>query len=110
MNRSKAVSITAMLLMTSSAYAEGCQYDTQCKGDRVCQRGECVAPGSGATGNPTTENGKSTDGLSSTCKFTSGPKAGQVQHWPRSTPGLRPAKPGLPCTDGAGSSGVAIPD
>lgn len=22
----------------------GCRYDTQCKGDRVCQKGECVAP------------------------------------------------------------------
>jgi hypothetical protein len=22
----------------------GCQYDTQCKGDRVCQAGKCVVP------------------------------------------------------------------
>lgn len=24
--------------------AEGCKFDTQCKGDRVCQKGECVDP------------------------------------------------------------------
>lgn len=26
------------------AAAGGCQYDTQCKGDRVCQAGACVSP------------------------------------------------------------------
>jgi hypothetical protein len=26
------------------AASGGCQYDTQCKGDRVCVKGECVAP------------------------------------------------------------------
>jgi hypothetical protein len=26
------------------APASGCQFDTQCKGDRVCVKGECVAP------------------------------------------------------------------
>jgi len=50
------------------------------------------------------------DGTSTTCRFTMGPRAGQVQHWPRNTPGLRPAPIGAPCTDGADSQGVAIPD
>lgn len=29
--------------------ALGCQYDTQCKGERVCVKGECVAPEPAAT-------------------------------------------------------------
>jgi hypothetical protein len=28
----------------ASAPAAGCQYDTQCKGDRVCMKGQCVDP------------------------------------------------------------------
>ena len=24
--------------------AAGCQYDMQCKGDRICQQGQCMAP------------------------------------------------------------------
>jgi hypothetical protein len=27
-----------------AAAENGCKYDTQCKGDRVCVKGECVAP------------------------------------------------------------------
>lgn len=27
-------------------YADGCEYDTQCKGDRICENGKCVAPAS----------------------------------------------------------------
>jgi hypothetical protein len=29
---------------TPKPVASGCQYDTQCKGDRVCVKGACVAP------------------------------------------------------------------
>ena len=29
----------------SVASPSGCQYDSQCKGDRVCEAGRCVAPG-----------------------------------------------------------------
>jgi hypothetical protein len=27
-----------------SSDSGGCRYDTQCKGDRICVKGECVAP------------------------------------------------------------------
>ncbi len=30
--------------MAMPAVASGCQYDTQCKGDRICTDGKCVAP------------------------------------------------------------------
>ncbi|GAA7756151.1 MULTISPECIES: hypothetical protein [Cupriavidus] len=30
----------------SPAAAAGCQYDMQCKGDRICQQGQCMAPDS----------------------------------------------------------------
>ncbi|GAB7541327.1 hypothetical protein CS8_009900 [Cupriavidus sp. 8B] len=43
-----------LLLATSLAvaiplYADaaGCQYDMQCKAERICQKGQCVAPDSG---------------------------------------------------------------
>jgi hypothetical protein len=29
------------------ASAAGCQYDMQCKGDRICQQGQCMAPDGG---------------------------------------------------------------
>nr|WP_315591939.1 hypothetical protein [uncultured Cupriavidus sp.] len=29
---------------TLPASAAGCQYDMQCKGDRICQQGQCTAP------------------------------------------------------------------
>ena len=44
-----------------------------------------------------------------TCKFASGPLAGQTKSY-RSTPGAAPLAEGAPCTDGAGSIGVAVPD
>lgn len=30
----------------ASAKVNGCQYDTQCKGDRVCVNGQCISPAS----------------------------------------------------------------
>lgn len=32
------------LVWTLPASAAGCQYDMQCKGDRICQQGQCTAP------------------------------------------------------------------
>jgi hypothetical protein len=31
---------------------QGCQYDTQCKGERICRAGECVDPAPPAAGVP----------------------------------------------------------
>jgi hypothetical protein len=28
------------------SYAIGCEYDTQCKNDRICENGKCVSPNS----------------------------------------------------------------
>lgn len=36
--------------VASEPVAGGCQYDTQCKGDRVCEGGACVDPPSEAAG------------------------------------------------------------
>jgi len=36
----------------NSVEAGGCKYDTQCKGDRVCERGVCVTPGATPTAAP----------------------------------------------------------
>jgi hypothetical protein len=38
------------------AAAEGCEYDTQCKGDRICEDKKCVSPTSAATSAPTSES------------------------------------------------------
>lgn len=35
---------TSMAMILPSAGAAGCQYDMQCKGERICQRGMCVGP------------------------------------------------------------------
>jgi hypothetical protein len=93
---------TALLLQPIYA-DDGCNYDTQCKGDRVCLNGSCVAPTDG-------EKDGDAEELSTTCKFTAGPRAGQTKHWPRNTPGLTPARVGDPCHDGQGSTGYAIED
>jgi hypothetical protein len=45
---------------------------------------------------------------STTCKFTVGPRAGTAFHFQPGT--VIPAIVGSPCTDGAGSSGIAIKD
>lgn len=41
------LSVTAGLLVfisVSAIAAEGCKFDTQCKGDRICEQGICVYP------------------------------------------------------------------
>ncbi|WP_042885155.1 hypothetical protein [Cupriavidus necator] len=35
---------------SSFAQAAGCQYDMQCKGERICQQGQCVFPDAEETG------------------------------------------------------------
>lgn len=50
------------------------------------------------------------EGMSTTCKYSMGPKAGRTQYFRPGTPGLTPAMIGGPCTDGMGSFGEAIPD
>lgn len=38
-------------------YATGCEYDTQCKGDRICENGKCVSPQASApVSKPTEKN------------------------------------------------------
>lgn len=34
----------AVLICAAHARAGGCQKDTDCKGDRICEKGKCVAP------------------------------------------------------------------
>lgn len=45
--------------------------------------------------------------MSSTCQFTQGPRAGQVQSYMGRT---QPIPVGSPCTDGGQNSGTAVPD
>ncbi|MBB1633341.1 hypothetical protein [Cupriavidus sp. UME77] len=35
---------TLAMALPLHAYAAGCQYDMQCKGERLCQKGQCVSP------------------------------------------------------------------
>jgi len=44
-----------------------------------------------------------------TCQFNNGPRAGQVQSYAGVT-GIQPMLVGTQCTDGQGSTGVAVPD
>lgn len=48
--------------------------------------------------------------ISTTCRYTSGPKAGKTHYFPPTQQGLVPAFVGSPCMDGQGNSGVAVPD
>jgi hypothetical protein len=48
-------------------------------------------------------------GISTTCRFTNGPRLGQTQNF-AGFPGVTPIPVGSPCTDGAGSTGFAIAD
>jgi esterase/lipase superfamily enzyme len=69
--------------------------------DKICS-------GSGTSGS---KSHTSSSESSRTCKYTSGPKAGRIQYFgPQTYPVVNPARVGDPCTDGLGSSGVAIAD
>ena len=50
-----------------------------------------------------------TSGLSLTCKYNTGPKAGQTQSF-QGVPGVQAIPVGAPCTDGVANFGVAVPD
>lgn len=38
-------------------YADGCEYDTQCKGDRICENGKCTAPAPAAPSSKPADRG-----------------------------------------------------
>ena len=63
--------------------------------------GVVVAAGAGSQ-----PQGGAAGPLSNTCKFTTGPRAGQIQSYPN----VSPIPVGSPCHDGQGSTGFAIPD
>lgn len=42
--------------MPAPAPGQGCQYDAQCKGDRICQSGRCMEPGQGQAKQPQAGN------------------------------------------------------
>ncbi len=72
--------------------------------------GTAIADGSAP--NPQDPNGSQTagtGGMSLTCQFNSGSRAGQTQNF-SGVPGARPAPVGSPCTDGQGSYGIAVAD
>jgi hypothetical protein len=106
-----------LFIFESDALAQGCEYDSQCKGDRICDNGRCMSPdgGDASSGgdNTDTSGSRSISGggsaLSRTCKYIGGPKAGQSEYFPPSVP-ITPAPVGYPCQDGRGSWGNAVPD
>jgi hypothetical protein len=67
-----------------------------------------IANGAGLFGSGSSSAGGTQ--ASTTCRFTTGPRAGTTQYYPPGTPGLIPAFVGGPCHDGAGSAGYAIAD
>ena len=89
--------------VTPVAIGQGCTDDMKSYGVAIADSANASMKSSGGTLEPN-------DGYSTTCRFDSGPRAGQVQHWPRGTPGLALAAIGQGCTDGQNSSGIAIAD
>ena len=71
--------------------------------DGVASTGFVIARGNSQA----SAGGPMSGGTTLTCKFTSGPRAGQIQDFSK-VPGARPARIGSPCTDGRSSNGVAI--
>ena len=39
-----------VFISASTTAAEGCKFDTQCKGDRICEQGICVYPNNDSSG------------------------------------------------------------
>ena len=70
--------------------------------DGVGSTGVAVPDGAGGLPTPQVQ----TASLSHTCQFNVGPRAGQQQSYPQ----VQPIPVGSPCQDGAGSTGVAVPD
>lgn len=38
------VALCSIISLPLYSYADGCEYDTQCKGDRICENKQCVSP------------------------------------------------------------------
>jgi hypothetical protein len=62
---------------------------------------------SGAKTSQSGPSSSASQGMTLTCRFTGGPRAGQTQDY-SGVPGAKPAKIGSPCTDGVSSNGIAI--
>jgi hypothetical protein len=67
-------------------------------------RGEVGGSGRRGTG---VDGNSLASGMTLTCRFTSGPRAGQTQDY-SGIAGVAPVPVGSPCTDGVSSNGVAI--
>jgi hypothetical protein len=63
-----------------------------------------VIPMSGP-GTASQSGGAASPGMSTICRFNTGPRAGQTQNYAP----MAPIAVGSPCTDGAGSNGTVIP-
>src|SRR5438105_7716399 len=75
--------------------------------DGVSSNGIVVGRSAGGPTPPGTPSSSLPNGTTLTCKFTNGPRAGQVQDYSR-VPNAVPAQIGSACTDGMSSTGVAI--
>lgn len=113
--------VAAVFLCLTAAFAGCASSDNDSKGDRIPVddqsestnwRVEGLPPPPPISGHESStpsgsEPSGKESGMSTTCRFTSGPRAGEIQFFPRGTPGVRPAPVGSPCTF-SGSSGVVI--
>ncbi len=82
---------------SSQAPAAGCQYDMQCKGDRICQQGQCMAP-------------EGDDGDAPPSKTQSAQPAPPAQPTPPPTVKLSPPPPSVPrCGTVAGRLRMTAP-
>lgn len=55
-----------LILWSASAAGQGCEYDTQCRGDRICENGRCVSEGGGSS-NKNSEDRSRGNGLPRYC-------------------------------------------
>ncbi len=67
------VAIFLAVTFPGHSYADGCEYDTQCKNDRICENGKCVAPASNET---------STDNSSAIATYSCCTPAGKLGPYP----------------------------
>ena len=88
------------LAWTLPASGQGCQHDMQCKGDRICNMGSCMAPDadgpdSAGSGSATAAPGSTgSSGKATTIRLApQSPPSAQPQSTPQSTPQPQPAQP-----------------